>query len=291
MATQGKVALITGCSSGVGAELAAQLMREGAKVYATLRNPSKADHLRQLISGSATGSCTILQLDVQDESSVSRAVEQVLRESGRLDFLVNNAGFGSVRTLEQASWAQIHEIMDVNFYGALRCIRAVLPAMRAQKSGHIVSISSVGGLVGQPLNEIYCAAKFALEGLVESLATYLEPYFGIRMSLVEPAGIKTEFVNRVLTDLQREKAPLQEVYGPVLNHYIAQAQKRGAFDNSAQTPAQVAEVVVNLLKTERAPLRTQTSPAAKVFAAEKLQADPTGEILQKRIRRDLLGMD
>src|SRR5690349_9723976 len=128
MATQGKVALITGCSSGVGAELAAQLMREGAKVYATLRNPSKADHLRQLISGSATatGSCTILQLDVQDESSVSRAVEQVLREGGRLDFLVNNAGFGSVRTLEQASWAQIQEIMDVNFYGAVRCIRAVL---------------------------------------------------------------------------------------------------------------------------------------------------------------------
>jgi len=291
MATQGKVALVTGCSSGVGAELAAHLAREGAKVYATLRNPSKADHLRQLISGSATGSCTILQLDVQDESSVSRAVEQVLRESGRLDFLVNNAGFGSVRTLEQASWAQIQEIMDVNFYGALRCIRAVLPGMRAQKSGHIVSISSVGGLVGQPLNEIYCAAKFALEGLVESLATYLEPYFGIRMSLVEPAGIKTEFVNRVLTDLQREKAPLQEVYGPVLNHYVAQSQKRGAFDNGAQTPAQVAEVVVNLLKAETAPLRTQTSPAAKVFAAEKLQADPTGEILQKRIRRDLLGID
>src|SRR6185436_11608501 len=291
MATQGKVGLVTGCSSGVGAELAAQLMREGAKVYATLRDPSKAEHLRQLISGPATGSCTISQLDVQDEGSVSRAVEQVLRESGRLDFLVNNAGFGSVRTLEQASWEQIQEIMDVNFYGALRCIRAVLPAMREQKSGHIVSISSVGGLVGQPLNEIYCAAKFALEGLVESLATYLEPYFGIRVSLVEPAGIKTEFVNRVLTDLQREKAPLQEVYGPVLNQYVAQAQKRGAFDNSAQTPAQVAEVVVDLLKAERAPLRTQTSPAAKAFAAEKLQADPTGELLQRRIRRDLLGMD
>jgi NAD(P)-dependent dehydrogenase (short-subunit alcohol dehydrogenase family) len=291
MTTQGKVALVTGCSSGVGAELAAQLMREGAKVYATLRDPNKADHLRQLTSGSAAGSCTIVQLDVQDEGSVGRAVEQVLRESGRLDFLVNNAGFGSVRTLEQASWAQIQEIMDVNFYGAVRCIRAVLPAMRAQKSGHIVSISSVGGLVGQPLNEIYCAAKFALEGLVESLATYLEPYFGIRMSLVEPAGIKTGFVNRVLTDLQREKAPLQEVYGPVLNHYVAQAQKRGAFESSAQTPAQVAEVVVNLLEAERAPLRTQTSAAAKAFAAEKLQADPTGELLQKRIRRDLLGLD
>src|SRR5207237_5811390 len=124
---------------------------------------------------------------------------------------------------------QINEIMDVNFFGVVRCIRAVLPLMRAKRFGRIACISSVGGLVGQPLNEIYCAAKFALEGLVESMATYTEAFFGIKMMLIEPAGIQTEFVNRVLTDLKQEKSSLEDVYGPILAKYIEQATKRGAF--------------------------------------------------------------
>ena len=284
-----KVVLITGCSSGVGMHAAVQLAQQGARVYASMRNPAKAGAL-QALAGEAAVEVSVLTLDVQNDESVRAAVALVESEAGHIDVLINNAGFGSVRTLEQATPEQLSEIMDVNFFGVTRCIRAVLPGMRGRKSGRIVTVSSVGGLVGQPLNEIYCAAKFALEGLIESMATYMEPFFNIRMTLIEPAGIRTEFVNRVMADLQTEAAPLQEVYGPVLGAYIGQIQKRGAFESSAQTAAQVAEVIVHSLQDESSGLRTLTSPAAKAFVMEKIQGDPDGSELQGRIRRDLLGV-
>lgn len=285
-----KVVLITGCSSGVGMHAAVQAAQAGASVYASMRNTAKSEGLLNLAAGAGV-TVRVIALDVQDEASVRTAVAQVEAEAGHIDVLINNAGFGSVRTLEQATQEQFSEIFDVNFFGVARCIRAVLPGMRARKAGHIVSVSSVGGLVGQPLNEIYCAAKFALEGLIESMATYMEPFFNIRMTLIEPAGIRTEFVNRVMTDLAKEAAPLQEVYGPVLGAYIGQIQKRGAFENGAQSAAQVAEVIVRSLEDESTGLRTLTSPAAKAFVAEKISGDPDGSELQLRIRRDLLGVE
>jgi len=285
-----KVFLITGCSSGVGMHVAAQSAAAGGRVYASMRNPEKAGPLKALAAAAGV-TLHVIPLDVQDESTVRRAVAAIEAEAGRIDVLINNAGFGSVRTLEQATPPQITDILDVNFFGAVRCIRAVLPGMRAQRSGWIVSVSSVGGLVGQPLNEIYCAAKFALEGLVESMATYMEPCFGIRMTLIEPAGIRTEFVNRVLSDLQKDAAPLQEVYGPVLQRYIGQIQKRRSFESAAQTPEQVAEVIVQTLRDDSTGLRTLTSDAARTFVAEKIAGDPDGRRLQQRIRQDLLGID
>ncbi len=284
-----KIVLITGCSSGVGMHAAVQLAQQGARVYASMRNPAKAGALKAL-AGEAAVEVSVLTLDVQNNESVRAAVALVESEAGHIDVLINNAGFGSVRTLEQATPEQLSEIMDVNFFGVTRCIRAVLPGMRSRKSGRIVTVSSVGGLVGQPLNEIYCAAKFALEGLIESMATYMEPFFNIRMTLIEPAGIRTGFVGRVMADLQKEAAPLQEVYGPVLGAYIGQIQKHGAFESSAQTGAQVAEVIVHSLQDESSGLRTLTSPAAKAFVREKIQGDPDGSELQGRIRRDLLGV-
>lgn len=285
-----KVVLITGCSSGVGMHAAVQAAQRGALVYASMRNVQKAEPLLKLAEEAGV-QVRVIALDVQSDESVRAAVVRVEAEADRIDVLINNAGFGSVRTLEQATDQQFHEIMDVNFYGVARCIRAVLPGMRSRKSGHIVSVSSVGGLVGQPLNEIYCAAKFALEGLIESMATYMEPFFNIRMTLIEPAGIRTEFVNRVMSDLAKETAPLQEVYGPVLAAYIGQIQKRGAFESGAQTAVQVAEVVIRNLEEESSGLRTLTSPAAKAFVAEKIAGDPDGSDLQNRIRKDLLGIE
>jgi NAD(P)-dependent dehydrogenase (short-subunit alcohol dehydrogenase family) len=285
-----KVFLITGCSSGVGMHAAVQSAVAGARVYASMRNPDKAGPLNALAEAAGVA-LHVIPLDVQDERTVHGAVATIERDAGRIDVLINNAGFGSVRTLEQATAEQLHEIFDVNFFGAVRCMRAVLPGMRARRSGWIVSVSSVGGLVGQPLNEIYCAAKFALEGLVESMATYMEPSFGIRMTLIEPAGIRTEFVNRVLTDLQKEAAPLADVYGPVLQRYMGQLQKRRSFESAAQTPEQVAEVIVRSLQDDATGLRTLTSDAARTFVAEKIAGDPDGRRLQQRIRRDLLGLE
>ena len=111
------------------------------------------------------------------------------------------------------------------------------------------------------------------------------------MTLIEPAGIRTEFVNRVLSDLQKDAAPLQEVYGPVLQRYIGQIQKRRSFESAAQTPEQVAEGIVQTLRDDSTGLRTLTSDAARTFVAEKIAGDPDGRRLQQRIRRDLLGID
>ena len=269
---------------------AVRLAAEGTRVFATMRNTNKAGALVELAKTRGVD-LDVLELDVQKENSIHAAVARAAADGGSIDILVNNAGFGSVRSLEQATSPQINEIMDVNFFGVVRCIRAVLPLMRAKRFGRIACISSVGGLVGQPLNEIYCAAKFALEGLVESMATYTEAFFGIKMMLIEPAGIQTEFVNRVLTDLKQEKSSLEDVYGPILAKYIEQATKRGAFETGAQTPSEVADVVVDTLKDDSAGLRTQTSDRARDFAKEKLQGDPTGALLQKRIRAEQLGLD
>ena len=123
----------------------------------------------------------IRQLDVEQTSSVEACIADMMATEGRIDVLVNNAGAGFVRSTEQATEDEIRRVMDVNFMGVVRCTKAVMPHMRAAASGHIVNISSVGGLVGQPFNEIYCAAKFAVEGYTEAMASYLEEGFGIRL--------------------------------------------------------------------------------------------------------------
>jgi NAD(P)-dependent dehydrogenase (short-subunit alcohol dehydrogenase family) len=105
---------------------------------------------------------------------------------GKIDVLINNAGAGFVRTVEQATEEEIRWVTDVNYFGTVRCIKEVIPHMRSARSGHIINISSVGGLVGQPFNELYCASKFAVEGLTEAMATYMEPAFGIKFTVVEP---------------------------------------------------------------------------------------------------------
>ena len=289
METKKRVVLVTGCSSGVGMYTSVLLAKKEFRVYATVRNPNSTRALKALVE-SENVKLSILNLDVQNESSVQTSVAKIIQEAGCIDVLVNNAGFGSVRSLEQSTFKEIEEVMDVNFYGAVRCIRTVLPHMRERHSGHILSISSVGGLVGQPLNETYCAAKFALEGLVESMATYLEPYFNIKMTLIEPAGIQSEFVNHVMNDLESNPSPLQEVYNPIFKSYVETSRRRGAFAQSAQTPMQVAEIIVRSITEPSDNLRVQTSEMAKTFVAEKIQVDPTGTALQKRIRKDLLGI-
>ena len=178
-----KFILITGASTGIGLETAIQLAEQGHKVFASMRNIEKSTLLKQTAEKRGV-KLNIMQLDVLDDQSIANCISEIIKSDERIDVLINNAGAGFIRTMEQASMDEIKQVMDVNFYGPIRCSKAVLPYMRKQKSGHIINISSVGGLVGQPVNEIYCASKFALEGLTESLATYLETYFGINISLI-----------------------------------------------------------------------------------------------------------
>lgn len=287
MDNKNKIALITGCSSGVGLYTAVRLAKTDFRVYATMRNLEKADKLKQYANEQRVH-LEIRTLDVQNDESVTNCVKSILAEEERIDVLVNNAGFGYIRTLEQASMREIENVMDVNYYGAIRAIKAVLPSMKARKSGHIISVTSVGGLIGQPMNEIYCASKFALEGLIESMATYLEPFFNVKMSIIEPRAIQTEFVNRVLSDFQKTGGVLNDDYAPVLNKYMETAKKSFSV---GQSPDDVARVILDCILSDKPYLRYQTSDKAREFSNAKLGNDPTGEIQLKKIRKMQLDLE
>jgi len=272
-----KVVLITGTSTGLGISIAVQLAQKGMKVYATMRNLDKKSALEEAAQNAGV-SLEIKRLDVQDISTVEQCVAEIIEQEGQIDILINNAGAGFVRTTEQATEEEIQWVMDVNFMGVVRCTKAVIPHMRQAKSGHIINISSVGGLVGQPFNEIYCAAKFAVEGYTESMACYIQPYFNINFTIVEPAGIQTEFANNVFKQLQSTGGMKDDDYRPILDKYIGGARNR--MDGLYQTPDQVAEVVVDCIESPEPPIRTRTSKWSREFCDLKTQADPTGKLLQ-----------
>ncbi len=284
-----KIILITGTSTGVGLHTASMLAARGNTVYATMRDVSKQDHLVQLTKN-YPAYIHILPLDVQKEETIKECIKTIIDKEKRIDVLINNAGAGFIRTLEQATMEEIHNVMDVNFYGPIRCIKAVLPAMRQQNKGHIINVSSVGGLVGQPINEIYCAAKFALEGLTESIATYLEPYFGIKTSIIEPAGITTEFGNNLMNYFNNTGGIRKDEYSPLLNDYMAYRQtftdelKAKIF----QTAEQVAQVIVDCISDPAPKLRYLTSPYAAEFTYLKSGLDADGSNLQSIIKKRIL---
>jgi NAD(P)-dependent dehydrogenase (short-subunit alcohol dehydrogenase family) len=183
-----RVWLITGCSAGFGRELALAALAVGDQVMATARQPER---LADLVASGA-GRARVAQLDVTDEEQVSAAVARTVAEFGRIDVVVNNAGHGSVGAVEELGLGELRALMDVMFFGAVAVTKAVLPRLRAQGSGTIVQLSSMGGQLSLPGFGAYCAAKFALEGLSEALAAEVAP-FGIQVLIVEPGAFRTEF--------------------------------------------------------------------------------------------------
>ena len=159
--------------------------------------------------------------------------------------------------------------------------------MRKARSGHIINISSVGGLVGQPFNEIYCASKFALEGFTEALASYVQPHFGIKFTAVEPGGISSEFFNSARRRISETGGLLQDEYLPILQKYMAKSQERGQI--AFQTPDQVAAVVVKCLEAKDPPVRIRTSKWANNLCRLKTYADPDGKKLQRKVIDMFLG--
>src|SRR4249919_1882622 len=180
---QSKTALVTGASSGIGEATAQRLVMAGYKVYGTSRRAAKASQR----------SFELLPLDVTSDESVAATVGEVLRAEGRIDLLVNNAGFGiAPAAAEESSIEQARSIFETNFFGIVRMTRAVVPHMRQQGSGRIVNIGSVLGFFPMPYNALYAATKHAIEGYSESLDHELRTW-GIRVSVIEPAYIKTTF--------------------------------------------------------------------------------------------------
>jgi short-subunit dehydrogenase len=190
------VAVVTGSSSGIGFETALTLARNGLYTYATMRNLKKATSIKEIANKEALP-LKVIQLDVDDDLSAENAIQEIISEKRRIDILVNNAGYGLVGPIEDISIEEeIKPQFETNLYGVIRVTQQVLPIMRRQKSGRIVNVSSIGGIVGYPFSAAYCSTKFALEGLSESLSYELDQ-FGIKVILIEPALVISDFHNNV----------------------------------------------------------------------------------------------
>ncbi|MFJ9609591.1 SDR family oxidoreductase [Kitasatospora sp. NPDC101176] len=268
------IVLITGTSSGIGLAAAVAAARAGYGVVATMRDTARAEALRHAAVEAGVGErIEIERLDVTDPASVATCLETVLARHGRLDAVVNNAGAGYVGTIEQDGMAPVRSTMEVNFFGVVEVTRAALPHLRAT-GGRVITVTSVGGVVGQPFNEAYCAAKFAVEGFMEAFAP-VAATVGVHVTVVEPGAVASEFIGNQAIDLPALLAAAGP-YAPALQAYVDRTMK--AF-GQAQTPEEAAEPIVAALTAERPPARVQTSERARAFVGAKL-ADLDGSAVQ-----------
>merc|ERR1711991_270814 len=275
MAETTEVVIVTGASVGLGAAICVAAAQAGMKVYATARKPEATPKLDAALEAGGVSVAGKLALDVTSMESIESAVAAVVEAEGYVSCVVANAGMGFVVPTETATEEEVVRVMDVNFHGVVRCAKAVMPHFRAaERKTRFVAITSVGGLVGQPFNEVYCASKFAVEGWIESMATYVGPEFDIAFTAVEPGGISSEFATRVKADIQNNGSfPPDSPYTPLLGRYLAAFQARSS---TSQTPAEVAAVVLRVLQDDQPPVRIRSSPHAEEFCSLKTAADPTG---------------
>lgn len=233
--------LITGCSSGFGREFVRAALAHGFRVVATARDPGK---LRDLIAGHED-QAKALALDVTKRDQIRHAVGEAERAFGRIDVLVNNAGYGYLAAVEEGEEKDIRAIFETNFFGAVAMIQAVLPEMRARRHGYIVNIASVGGVVGHAGSGFYAATKFAIEGLSESLAQEVEP-LGIRVLIVEPGPFRTNFGRSVKLS-PNVIADYADTAGKHRRETIERSGKQ------AGDPARAAEAVIKALQSPEPP--------------------------------------
>lgn len=236
--------LITGCSTGIGREVALAALQAGDCVAASARNPATVEDLVESYPDRALP----VALDVTDPEQIRRAVSETKARFGRIDVLLNNAGYGYVSSIEEGEDAAVRRMFDTNFFGATALIKAVLPGMRARREGYIVNMSSVTGFVAMPGNVYYSASKFALESLSEGLAKELAP-LGIRVSAVEPGVFRTDWNAR---SMQESPETIPD-YAPT----VGERRKllRQAPQGFGGDPKRVGEAVVMLSRLASPPLR------------------------------------
>lgn len=268
----GKTVLITGTSTGIGLETALGAARAGWRVVATMRDTGKADALNEAAAAARVAELIeVRRLDVTEPASVQECVSGVVTDHGALHAVINNAGSGHVGTLEVDGVEVARRVMEVNFFGVLNTTAAALPHLRAT-GGRVLAVSSVGGVVGQPFNEAYCAAKFAVEGYLEALAP-VAAAVGVDVTLVEPGAVASEFVANV--GLPDDRTAMAERLGPYATTMDAYLTRTAGAFATAQSAHDAAAVVVTALTSERPVLRVQTSDVARAFIGPKL-ADPDG---------------
>jgi NAD(P)-dependent dehydrogenase (short-subunit alcohol dehydrogenase family) len=241
---EGRVWLVTGASSGFGLAIAQAAFSRGDTVVGTAR---KAERLDDLIREAPEGKAHPLSLDLTDTERIQRAVEEVLERFGRIDVLVNNAGHGQVGAVEETTEKELRSIFEVHVFGPAALARAVLPAMRKQRSGAIVQMSSFGGQVAYPGFSAYCATKFALEGFSEALAAEVAP-MGVKVLIVEPGAFRTGFSGGGLVE-SRAFPEYQATVGPT------REMIKGIDGTQPGDPTKAAEAILTALDAEDTPLR------------------------------------
>ena len=253
--------LITGASSGIGKASASLFADRGWNVVATMRNPDDGAGL------AGHDNVLVTRLDLLDSDSIEAAVAAGLERFSTIDVLLNNAGYGAYGPLEATPMSVIRRQFDVNVFGLIETIQAVLPAMRGQRSGVIVNISSVGGRITYPLGSLYHGSKWALEGLSEALHYELAP-LGVRVKLVEPGGVNTDFGGRSFVFTHD---PELADYQPLVD--MAAAALQEGTPSGSQQPEEVAEVIFSAATDGTAQLRYISGEGAKALLANRYSAE------------------
>jgi len=238
-----KVAIVTGTSSGIGFETSLALAREGYFTYATMRDTTKSNKIKE-IAQKENLKINVLELDVDDEKSVKSAIAQILDQKQRIDVLVNNAGWGLWGCVEDVSVDEFKEQFETNFFSIIRLIQEVAPTMRKQGSGTIVNVSSVVGRIGFPASPAYISSKFALEGLSESMRFEFAP-FGVDVIIIEPGVIKTDFMKNMK---MAKKSELDTVYKDITTKVVSGVKMMAEMGTS---PKEVANTIVKAIKDKK----------------------------------------
>ena len=247
-----KSVIITGTSKGIGLETALAFARAGYKVFATMRNPDKATEFKQKIKDESLN-ISIYSMDVDSDESVKRCMDTILGEHGSVDVLINNAGIDSHGSVEETSLADFKAVMETNYFGVLRCTKALLPLMRKNRNGCIINVTSIAGKIANTPLGAYAASKFALEAVTESLAQEVKPH-NIRVAIVEPGIINTQMANNIGTGKD--------------SIYPQSKRFAGLFAASLKTPTHpslVAEKMVEIAESNSWQLRYPVGPDALPF--------------------------
>lgn len=254
------VVLITGCSTGIGRATALMLAKKGWRVFATARQLGAVTDL--------TSECiTPLRLDVTDEASMAAAVQEVLAKAGRIDALINNAGYAQAGPMEEVSMDEVRCQFETNTFGALRMAQLVLPTMRALGAGRIVNVSTMGGRLVIPFIGSYNASKFALEAMSDALRMETRP-FGVRVILIEPGGVRTNFNTTANQNAQQHIANTNSPY----NRFLAPLMRfTGQIEGMSSSPETVAKVILRALTTRNPRARYVATPDARVMLAVMLR--------------------
>ena len=260
-----KVALVTGSSSGIGLETSLALARDGFRTFASMRDTGKATELQEAAKKENL-SIDVIELDVDKEDSIVSAVKKIMSDAGRIDVLVNNAGYGQFGCTEDVPIDDFRKQFETNFFSIVRIIQEVAPIMRKQGSGVIVNISSVVGKMGLPGSPAYISTKFALEGFSECLR-YELGQFGVQTTIIEPGVIKTNFFKSMKIPESKSDPKYKELTDKILSGLKMMVEMGTA-------PSQVAEVVIKAIHDkEILPRYTAGTDAAMFMEARKMKTD------------------